>query len=867
MFGANNFCKQLVRLLLAPFSFISLLLLSACGGGGSSTSIPQDTGISVTSVQSDSYKELTPAQSAGASFPSDTLVELPSDANLGVGNVVVVNDRIVKLSSIETGAASGKIRYGFTSAQLDDIFKSLTLDGSVSAESVAVAPVARTLAVKGKTTCGLSASVMNLPGVACNFNLSSNPGPLSLDGNASFGGRLDFKAWDVIRNTGSGNIEISFDGDIAVRLKKESAGLLPENDVCSSTRDEVVGARARLFTLSLPTNVPTVSVRIPFCLAMDAKAGITGKLFQFKQQGLLKIAVGEKSMPRITSTLPSSSATTKAEDAESWTIDSQTTTISLIPVDVSASAALSAEIAVEVAASLASHPKATMTATGLVASFIGTGDVTGKFAVVENIGKTIAAMGIDPLYCLKIGVGVDFQSTIYVSLPAFKIFFGPDYTFSRNLFASPVPIWSSSAPIGKCDFKVNTQTTITSVSKPGGQVDFSVKVVKNDPSAGRLWDDRQSSGNVTLMNSAGEVLCTVALASGEGKCSYNYPVGSVDRTEIVLGKYLGDDYFRYSENNANVQVVRGVRREATETFISVAEVPSRSTDVTVEVNRIVSVSPEQTMPIPTGEIVVATRDGRRLCSATLPVGASRVSCRANFTIDMPAQFDLVANYMGDALFLPSTSKFLPHILGGDFAFAFSPLTPGAVGESLRRCETKVITEKDGWLFSGSGSVSIDYCYTDVKPFLRCSGPGCGTDRFYITGYYYSDLTVVGCFPVPGNLCKSVSMDNANYVDIDGYSAINDGNLPRYIAGAINNSFIWRPLLRDVWMVPALGIISGFMALNGPYITTNFRSAGEVNYISPNNSGDVISRDHYFKYMIYDLIEHTYTPLEYRFSQR
>jgi hypothetical protein len=392
--------------------------------------------------------------------------------------------------------------------------------------------------------------VVNLSGIKCTFDISPTAYPFAqLAGSAAVGGKVELKKWNVINNTGSGRIHLSFDGDIAIQLNGETDSLLPKNDVCSSVRDEVAGTRARLFTLSLPTTIPTVSVRIPFCLAADAKAGITGKLLQFRQQAAFQIAVGDGALPRLANSPPTSSTSEKAAATDVWMIDNLTATESLIPVDAAASVSLAAEIAVEVAAGIPNHPEVTLVDLGLVSTFTGSASAKGKVApAVLNVGKTIGSLGIDPLYCLEIGVAADFQLTAFASLPAIKLFIsGADPTLSKSLFADPIPLWGEKATLGKCDFKAKTQTTVNSTSRPGGVVDFSVTVAKNDTEVGRLWDDRKPSGTVAITNINGAALCTATLAAGQGTCSYAFQAGATDRTEMVLGKYAGDDYFHISD--------------------------------------------------------------------------------------------------------------------------------------------------------------------------------------------------------------------------------------------------------------------------------------------------------------------------------
>jgi hypothetical protein len=362
------------------------------------------------------------------------------------------------------------------------------------------------------------------------------------------------KKWSPIDNTGSGLVSVSFDGDIAVQLNKGTKSLLPNKDVCSSVRAEVVGARVRLFTLTLPTSIPSVSLRLPFCLAADANAGITGKFLQFRQQAAYSFEIGNSASPRVVSP-PANNTSKIADNTDLWQIDNLTSITSVGLVDASAKVSLAAEIGFEVASALPSKPDITLVDVGIVSSFTGSASVTGKVAAfVLNVGKTIGAMGSDPLYCLEIGAAVDFQATAFASLPAFRKI-GVDASLAKPLFADPLLLWSKKAPIGKCDFKAKTQTTVTTSSKLGGVVDFTMAAFKNDPEVGRLWDDRNPSGSVAITNANGVEFCKATLVAGQGTCSYVFPVGATERTETVYGRYAGDDYFRGSNVVVNAMIV------------------------------------------------------------------------------------------------------------------------------------------------------------------------------------------------------------------------------------------------------------------------------------------------------------------------
>lgn len=534
---------------------LSMALVS-CGGGGGNGSAPEGEGIAVTSVAKGAVKVLTDTQALAVTFPTSSTVEIDSSADVQAGDVVAVGNMVLKLVESAPASSSGMKRFTTTTPHLDDIFASLTLNGTLtSSNQLGIAGSAhRVQALSAPTkSCASDPAVLGLAGTRCNFTLTSTQYPIvSLSGSAAVGHKLELKQWDVINNTGAGKITLTFDGDIAYKLNKDSASLLVESDACTSTREAVAGARARLFTIQVPTNIPAVNVRIPVCLAFDAKAGISGTIFKFSHQAIIEIAVGNGTSPKLTSIPPSTSGTGRAADAEIWTVDSSTATLATALLETSASGSLAAEISVEVAAGLPSRPEATIVDLGLSAAVTGKAEVSGKVApAVVNIGKTLASIAADPLYCLSIGMGVDLDLTGYAGLPAFRLL-GLNANVSKKLYTKE--IWKSpAAQLGKCDFKVKTDTTVTSSPNPGRDVTFTVSVVKNDPASGRLWDDRKASGTAEVRNGAGAVMCTATIVNGTGSCGFVYT--GADRTEVVLTKYLGDEYFLASSSNSYEHIV------------------------------------------------------------------------------------------------------------------------------------------------------------------------------------------------------------------------------------------------------------------------------------------------------------------------
>lgn len=537
----------LLRLLTSVGMAISI---TSCGGGADSPSTA-NSGITVTSVLSDSFKKLTPAQAAGASILSSTSVDIPNDTNLQVGSVLVVGGQAIKLSSIETGAAAGMTRFSFTTPRLDDIYSSIVFNGSFTLDSAelvqpatvhSMAAASSGAATRDSITCKYE-TIVGYGGRKCKFDFLFPAVPMvSVAGDVGFGGSVEFSNWNAIKNTGSGSISVSFDGSVALSLKSGTSGLLDKGDVCSSTREQIVGARVRLYTFKIRTPQPGIEILLPVCLAGNGKAGVVGTLFSYRQQDVIRVAVGNSAMPKIISSPPANGKADMPPDTEIWTIDSQTTTINNGSVEVAASESVAAELSLEIAATVpgASSPLVSL---GLSNSFNSTLGVTGTVSpAVLNIGKTIGAIGFDPLYCLDAGLSVDYKMDIYGDIPAFSGWTGIKLGASKTLFG-PAEIYSEKTKLGKCGSRVKTQTTIYTVVAPGNVVHFSVNVAKNDPAAGTLWDDRKPSGTVKLIDANGD-LCTITLVDGVGSCSYTYPhLVTTGISLKYLGRYSGDQYF------------------------------------------------------------------------------------------------------------------------------------------------------------------------------------------------------------------------------------------------------------------------------------------------------------------------------------
>lgn len=333
-------------------------------------------------------------------------------------------------------------------------------------------------------------------------------------------------------------ISLSFDSDLALKLAKDFKLAPPETDACTSTRSTVLGTRVRLFTLSIPTSLPTVFVNVPICVAFEAKAGIEGTLFKLSDKGRIDIKVGDGAAPRITQGAPADSATRLSDDSAIWApISSADSKLSVAMVSVDARASLAAEVAVEVSG-------LGVVATGLSNSFRGTAFANGEVApAVAEIPTSILEMKASPLYCLDVGVTANYELTAYASLPALKFLFAQGDTVTKKLFEAE--LWKQSGKVGTCDVKVATSATIYSDEQNPGQLStLHVSVAKSDVASQKLWDALAVTGIVDVMNEAG-VVCSFTLdANGLGSCSHDF--GPEPHAEYLTATYRGDTHFKPS---------------------------------------------------------------------------------------------------------------------------------------------------------------------------------------------------------------------------------------------------------------------------------------------------------------------------------
>jgi hypothetical protein len=541
---------------LRPFALAGLaaLVLAACGGGGGEDAPSASTPLTVTTEYAAGVRQLTPEQQAQATLDVDGSLAAPAALALKEGDVVVVQGTAVKLGAALAPAADGRARFATSTPRLEELFASLELDGQYSGfDSIeandGTREKARGAAQKvGVTGCPFTNGIGGLSGVKCTFEAKTETSPVEATGTLAVGFSADLRKWNVIRNTGSGTFSVALETavDIGMKMSAETASTFDSS--CTSVGPWAANGRVRLTSLTVPTSLPGITLQVPVCVAFAGKAELVGGLVKLDDKLRLDVAVGNGQAPRLASTAPSagSSGTRAADPGTDWTLKGDLSRQrSVLPVRAETTADFALEASLEVNAfKLASA--------GVGATLKGGGAATGEIAgVVIDVTRPLSAVATNALYCLTLRPTASVSARAYTAFPAFSL-------FGAGASQTSVPLVDVNLlqgrddlalQAGKCDLKADTAVTIASAlpAEPSLTKTFNVRVRKNDPLVGNLWDDRFPRGSVTLKTLNGADVCTAVLDTlGNGSCSHTF--GGPARNETVVAHYEGNEYYRVSDS-------------------------------------------------------------------------------------------------------------------------------------------------------------------------------------------------------------------------------------------------------------------------------------------------------------------------------
>ena len=537
------------------------MLVSACGGGSDEAKEVVAQPLSVSYQVQPAVRQLSAAEQVQVDLSQPDHVELATALAAKTGDVIVSGDTAFKLGAAVAPTGSGKLRFVREQPSLQELFTSLVLDGEFNGLEVpaTAAGDSRPRALSSTRALDLQskcqrADVDGLGGASCSFEQSLGNTPLSFKGSAGVGIAARFSKWDLIVNSGAGTISLS--ATTTAEVVSSFSDEAKEADKVGKCRASgaTSAGQFRAAVFSIPTSIPGFSIAVPMCLYLSAQTSLDGKLFAYTGARRIDIAVGGGEAPRIVNAaVPAGTSSGIANTATFGVGGTQDDQLKLVPVELDTQIEAGIQVGLEPTAFRISfaglESKTAITASGK-ARFAGA--VIGKLDSVNTLSTA-------RLYCLDIGVRGHTSLTGFVETPALWKR-STDVAATLGYEFGTWPLFETEPrKIGNCDFKVRTEVAVSATPAEASLTKvFDVQVIRNDPDAGKLWEDLDPTGAVTVRDATGKALCVAALSTqGKGKCTHKYLLPA--RVEMVKADYAGDAHYDKTDksNAASVTIDLG----------------------------------------------------------------------------------------------------------------------------------------------------------------------------------------------------------------------------------------------------------------------------------------------------------------------
>ncbi len=489
-------------------------------------------------------KQATPAEVNNFVRPAIDMLDAPINRGYAVGDVVIVDRTAFKLlGSMGLTANGAHERFRIGPPALDELFATLELtsqDPVLKTPSALKVPGGVSTAANEKG-CVIQAGGGLQFGRRCDFVFSSEfYKAVNVPGYFAVGISRDLSRWDPIKNTGRGTIQIRLEGEIALQVSGEASPTAPD-DVCSSGSPRAQVKRVRLGEFSFPITAAAGAfmVKVPLCIAVDAKVDLVGKVFSFSNATQIVIELGNQQPPRAVTQIVGPRSLSPADDSEKWTIVDSATSIGIVPISTTTSVSLALEVGVELALLGNAY-------LGLTAALIAEGSMTGKVApALVKVATSLASMKASPQYCLELQASLGWSLVGYSTFTGFANFIPP---FKNRWEIAKGELVSRTWPFGKCEIRANSVTTASTFENPSfNESSFVIRarVQRLAAANDRLYETSVPTGTVRVSSAAGTLLCELTLgANGEGTCVASLPAPA--QSQQLKLEFQGDEKFHPS---------------------------------------------------------------------------------------------------------------------------------------------------------------------------------------------------------------------------------------------------------------------------------------------------------------------------------